>query len=251
MSRVLKSSQVILDNDKFKLPLSAPIKRKSAKPVEERDEKGIKKNAEIIFEEKMKEIDEICQKTMDDARADADRIIADAYEKSKAIMDQARQEGFLEGKSNGFEEGKSLADSIIQEALTIKTKVESDTKHAAKELECEVISLAIATIEKILNKKIDEEHDIIQNLISIGLEKCAYTEELALRVSPHDYDFAVSIKDKILVLSQNVSDIIIKQDKSLAKGSCILDTASGSIDSSIWTQFNQVKEMFEEVLKSE
>lgn len=119
------------------------------------------------------------------------------------------------------------------------------------ELENEVVSLTVNTVEKILNRKVDEEHDVILSLIHLGLEKCAYTEDLALRVSPDDYDFAISIKDKILVLSQNINDIAIKQDRFLTKGSCILDSASGSIDSSIWTQFNQVKEMFEELLKSE
>jgi len=251
LSRVLKSSQVILDNDKFKLPLSIPIKKKPEKLVEKDNEEEIEKNIELILEEKMKEIDELYEKTISDARAEADRIISDAYEQSKGIMDQAKQEGFSEGKIEGFDEGKNLADSIIQEALTIKRKVEADTKLAAMELENEVVSLTVNTVEKILNRKVDEEHDVILSLIHLGLEKCAYTEDLALRVSPDDYDFAISIKDKILVLSQNINDIAIKQDRFLTKGSCILDSASGSIDSSIWTQFNQVKEMFEELLKSE
>ncbi|WP_432400573.1 FliH/SctL family protein [Wukongibacter sp. M2B1] len=247
MSRVLKSSQVILDNDKFKLPLSIPIKREPVKAVEENDVEKVKEDVELLVAEKMKEIDDLYQ----NARLEADKIIADAYEKSKEIKEQASQEGFSEGKGEGFEEGKKLADSIIQEALTIKRQVEADKKSTAVELEDEIINLTITTIEKILNKKVEEEHDIIQNLIHLGLEKCAYTEDLTLRVSPDDYDFAVSIKDKILVLSQNINDILIRQDKSLAKGSCILDSSAGSIDSSIWTQFNQVRETFEELLRSE
>ncbi|WP_432665058.1 FliH/SctL family protein [Wukongibacter baidiensis] len=247
MSRVLKSSQIILDNDKFKLPLSIPIRKEPIKSVEENDEEKVKENLEVIVAEKMKEMDELYQ----NARLEADKIISDAYEKSNAVMEQARQDGFSEGRNEGFEEGKNLADSIIQEALTIKRQVEADTKSAAIRLEEDVVKLTISTIEKILNKTIEEDQGIIQSLVHLGLEKCAYTEDLTLRVSPDDYDFAISIKDKILVLSQNINDIVIKQDKSLAKGSCILDSEAGSVDSGIWTQFSQVKEMFEELLRSE
>lgn len=251
MSRVLKSSQVILDKDKFKLPPMSHPRVPDIKQEASKNEKIDLENAEALISQKMKEIDELYERTLETAGQEADNIISEAYEKSKEIMDQARKEGFFQGQSEGFEEGKKQADSIIQEALMVKRKVESDSKTMIVNFEKEVVALVVSTIEKILNKKIDEEHDVIENLIHAGLEKCAYTEELVLRVSLDDYDFALSIKDKILVLSQNVSDITIRQDKSLSKGSCILDSSAGSIDSSIWTQFNQVKEMFEELLRIE
>lgn len=251
MSRVLKSSQIIVDKDKFKLPQMPPAIVPNLKAVSEEDDETKLKNTEALISEKMNEMDELYEKTLREAREEADMIISQAYEKSKEIMEAARQEGFLKGQDEGFEEGKKQADSIIQEALIIKRKIEADAREMATDFEKEVVDLVVSTIEKILNKKVDEEKDIIQNLIYSGLEKCAYTENLVLRVSPEDYEFAISIKDKILVLSQNVSDIAIKQDKSLLKGSCIIDSSSGSIDSSIWTQFNQVKEMYEELLRIE
>lgn len=251
MSRVLKSSQIIVDKDKFKLPQMPPTIVPNVREVAEEDDETKLKNVEALISEKMNEMDELYEKTLREAREEADMIISQAYEKSKEIMEAARQEGFLKGQDEGFEEGKKQADSIIQEALIIKRKIEADAKEMAANFEREVVNLVVTTIEKILNKKVDEEKDIIQNLIYSGLEKCAYTENLVLRVSPEDYEFAISIKDKILVLSQNVSDITIKQDKSLLRGSCIIDSSSGSIDSSIWTQFNQVKEMYEELLRIE
>lgn len=247
MSRVFKSTQVTVDESKFKLPVSTP----SEKVPANREGRISEKDAEAIISQKIKEMDELYENTINNAKDEADGIIADAYEKSKGIMEKARQDGFSEGEKEGFEEGKKLADSIIQEALMIKRKIESDKKSLIDDFEKDAVELVISTIEKILNKKIEEEHDTIQGLIHTALEKCAYTENLVLRVSPEDYDFTVASKDKILTLSQNVDDIIIKQDRSLKRGSCIIDSSSGSIDSSIWTQFNEVKTMFEELLRSE
>lgn len=191
------------------------------------------------------------QKKIKEAKEEAEKIIGEAYEKSKNIMQQAQRDGYEKGKELGFEEGKKQAESLITEALNIKEAVLKSKKQLLKDIEEDVISLVIDTVEKILNKKVEEDYETIYNLIQLGLEKCAFTENLILRVSPEDYDFVISIKDKILALSENISDIQIKQDKSLRKGSCIIDTSSGSIDSSIWTQFNHVKEIFEELLRGE
>lgn len=263
MSRVLKSSQIVLDKNTYKLPLFNPfnnipldnsknqLKNNENADIAESVEEKRNEEAEALISKKIEEMNQLYKETINNANEEANKIISQAYEKSEEIMEQSRQDGFLEGKNAGFEEGKAAADSIIHEALAIKKQAEANMSSLISELEEDIIKLTISTAEKILNKKIEEEYDTILNLIKLGLEKCAFTEDLVLRVSIDDYDFAISSKDKILALSQNINDIIIRQDKSLVKGSCIIDTPSGSIDSSIDTQFNQVKEMYEELLRSE
>ncbi|SHJ91797.1 FliH/SctL family protein [Paramaledivibacter caminithermalis] len=260
MSRVLKSSQIIVDKNKYRLPIKDSISNIAKKRTddisnsESNEGENLKerlKEEENLISKKIEEMNLLYEQRINDARKEENRIISEAYEKSKKIMEQSRKEGFEQGKKEGFKEGKLQADSIIQEALTIKRQTEANMRSLVNGLEEEIIKLTISTVEKILNKKVEEEYDVILNLIKIGLEKCAFTENLILRVSVDDYDFVLSSKDKILALSQNINDIIIKQDKSLSKGSCIIDTQSGSVDSSIKTQFDQVKEMFEELLKSE
>lgn len=245
MSRVLKSSQIILDNNMYKITFEeSAIKTQTIN-------NDTAQNSEEKLRKMYDEIEHLKKNKLLEAKKEAEKIISDAYEKAKIIMEQARMEGFDEGKKQGFEEGKQYADEIIKEALSIKEEIIHSKKKLIKNIEEDVINLTIRTIEKILNKKIDEDYDIIYGLIQSGLEKCAFTDNLILRVSPDDYEFVWQIKDKILALSENITDIIIKQDKSLNKGSCIIDTSSGSVDSSIWTQFNQVKETFEEILKGE
>lgn len=239
-----------MDKNKYKLPLNTPSKKVLNKEVEN---KTIEKDTEYeaLKSKRIEELDRLYKEKIKNANDEANRIISEAYEKSKEIMEAAREEGFNEGEFKGFEEGKSASHSIIQEALEIKRQTEVNMKSLVANLEEDVVNLTISTIEKILNQKIEKENETILNLIHSGLEKCAFTENLVLRVSSDDYDFASKSKDKILALTKNIDDIIMKQDKSLKKGSCIIDTPSGSIDSSVWTQFNEVKEMFEELLRNE
>jgi flagellar assembly protein FliH len=263
LSRVFKSSQVIIDKSAYKIPNLAPLSNISfSNPRDElcKDDDevladdSVEANAEeeeALISERIEEMNRLYEETIDNAKEEAQKILSQSYEKSEEIMEKAREDGFEQGIKEGFEEGKGKADSIIKEALAIKKQAEVNAKSLVGQLEEDIVKLTISTIEKILDKVVEENHDTILGLIKLGLEKCAFTEDLVLRVSVEDYDFAIGSKDRILALSQNINDISIVQDKSLKKGGCIIDTPSGSIDSSIETQFNGVKEMYEELLKSE
>lgn len=210
---------------------------------------------EEIYREKMLEIDGIIKEKLAEAQREAQDIIAEAYETSKQIYKNAKQDGFedgfLAGKKEGFQIGKSEADGLIRDALDIKNEMMKTKQKLIGKLEKESIEIVIDTVEKILNMKIEDSHDTIVGLVKSALDRCAYVESLTLRVSPDDYNHVVSAKEKILCLAENIDDIIIKQDGSLKKGSCILDTISGSVDSSIEVQFDQIKKLFYEILESE
>ncbi|QZY56748.1 FliH/SctL family protein [Crassaminicella profunda] len=256
MSRIFKSSYVQVGDMKELGIESIPkdsLEIHVEKDCEEKlqEEKEPEVDFEEIYNQKMQEIEALTKKKLEEAESQAQTIISDAYEDSKKIYENAKNDGFTQGKSEGYKVGKEEADKLIKEALGIKNEVIMTKKEFTSKLEKEGIELIIDTVERILNMKVEDSYETIIGLVKAALSKCAYTESLVLRVSPDDYGYAISAKDKILALSENVDDIKIKQDPSLKKGSCILDTVSGSIDSSIETQFNQIKSLFHEILESE
>ncbi|MEW9124916.1 MAG: FliH/SctL family protein [Thermotaleaceae bacterium] len=249
MSRILKSSYV-------KLGERIEIQVEQREPLEEEKIQREDSNElemptyEEIYEQKIQEIEREIQKKKDSAVAEAEEIINGAYENAKKIHQNAKQDGYKEGLDEGYADGKKEADALIREALAIKEEIIESKKRKIGMLENDIIRLVIDTTEKILNTKIQEDYEIIMGLIKLGLEKCTYTDSLIIRVSPEDYEYVLSVKEKILCLAENINDIHVKQDAALKKGSCIIDTLSGSIDSSIETQFSQIKELFMELLES-
>lgn len=252
MSRIFKSSYVTVGQKKEIGIENIPTVSLDIN-VEEEEEKNNKEEVdyEAIYNERMKEIENLENEKIQEAQKQAQIIINDAYEDAKAIHENAKKDGFEKGKSEGYNAGKAEADRIIKESLDIKNEVIKTRKNIVEGLEKESIELVINTVEKILNKEIKEQYETIMGLVKAGLSKCAYTESLVLRVNPDDYNYIEDAKDKILCLAENIDDITIKQDNSLKRGSCIIDTVSGSIDSSIETQFNQIKSLFSEILESE
>ncbi len=259
MSRLVKSNRLILDNQAYQLapqvipplPAAHPHSghQEDAYGAAEGEEEPI--DIEELVRQRMEEVEEEARLRLQEAEQDRDMMLREAFEKAEEIRESAREEGYEAGRQVGFEEGRTVAESLIQEALAVKAQILEQKQSTARQIENDTVQLIIDTVERILGKHIQEDYDLILGIVKMAMGKLTYTESLVLRVSPEDFDMALSVKDQILALAENVDDINIKPDKSLKQGSCILDAASGSIDSSIWTQFEQIKEGFEEMLASE
>ncbi len=263
MSRIIKSNQVVLDKTRYKL---APryVTQINDEALSEDGEfaegDGHHEEPEIIVPEvdiealvaeRMVEVDDQIAARLQETEDDREMILREAYEQAQSITEKAREDGYEEGQRQGFEEGRQVSEGLIQDALEIKNKLQNRKVEIADEIEAQAVNLVISTVQRILNKHIDEDVDMITGIIKLALEKCAYTEKLSLRVAEEDYNLAIGMKNRILALAENVGDIDIKCDSSLAAGSCVIDTEAGSVDSSIWTQFEHVKETFEGLLHSE
>lgn len=206
----------------------------------------------LIMRTEMIEQSQVDAKAMiDSSKEDSQKMISDAYSEAQEILENAKKEGFTSGEKDGFEQGRAIADGLINDAMDIKESIQQKNEAMVKENEEMIVNMIVAISEKILNKKISEDYELIEGLVKSALDKCVYTEGLILRVSSHDYDYAISSKKKFLALAEGVSDIEIREDSSLEGGSCIIDSESGSIDSSVWTQFEHVRDKFIELLRSE
>ena len=138
-------------------------------------------------------------------------IIQEAYDQSEKIKTEAYQTSYDEGYREGIANGYGEANGYIEEALGLKSQYYQKFEEIKATSENDITGVIISTIEKILNKHIQDDYDLIRGLVEKALEKCAFTTNLSLRVAPEDYDSAVSMKKYILSLTENVEDIEIKR----------------------------------------
>lgn len=258
MSKLVKSNRLILDNQAYQLsPQIVPLPGAShhlQDHFEDADDAAHEANVidiEALAKARMDEVEEEARQRLAEAEQDREFILKEAYSQAETIREEARVQGYEAGRQAGFDEGRSIAEALIQEALIVKRDLLARKRDIAEVIEADTVQLILDTVERILGKHIQEDYDLILGIVRMAMDKLTYTESLALRVSIEDYDVALSMKDQILALAENVDDILVKPDKSLKPGSCVIDAAAGSIDSSVWTQFEQIRESFEEMLASE
>lgn len=264
MSKLLKSSRIIIDDKKYILSNEFFLPDQVQPGEGQEDQEGheheamIHKDKDEYFEElrQMKEemLEEVKQASdalLASANEEKTSMIQDAFDQVEQIKSDATNQGYNEGFEAGIEKGYQEVSGLIEENLALKANYQAKYKQIKEDSEVAITQIILETVQTILNKHIEEDENLIAGLVEKALEKCAFTTNLALRVAPEDYDNAISMERYILSLAENVEHIEIKQDNALKPGSCVFDTDAGSVDSGILTQFEKVRQKFEEVLKSE
>ncbi|SCY14349.1 FliH/SctL family protein [Alkaliphilus peptidifermentans] len=199
----------------------------------------------------MNEANEEAQKIIEEAKKEAACIIEDAHRESNQIRENARMEGYADGQIQGEEKGYKEVEAFIEEAKEIKTNMMEEKKKVIKEAEKELISLTMECVKKIINHELEEDNSKLMEVIREGLEKCTFTESIVIRVSESDYDLVNTEKNKIFMMTEGIERMDIKCDASLPSGSVIIETLSGTVDSSVDTQIKAIEKLFSDIIISE
>lgn len=260
MSKIFKSSRIVLDDKAFVLSSTQEQKELNHK-VEElavAEHIDAEATANQLIEEARREANKILEEAdrhydekMAAAQASSDAIISDAYDQAKGIMEQAKADGYQDGYNRGIEDSQEIAKQIVDEALSIKSEWNEIRKKVYKEAESEMITLVIEAIEKVFDYKVETDQSIIETLIKQGIERISKSHAITIRVSNEDYNHALSVRPMLLATSDKIEEMELKRDPSLPSGSCMIDTDSGSIDSSLSTQLDQIRKIFEDLLKGD
>jgi len=190
-------------------------------------------------------------KIIEEANEEARRTMEAAEEEARSLLSSSRENGYKEGYESGYLEGKNEAQSIIDEASEIKAFLDRRKENIYKEAEEQIVDLVLSISKKIIGQELSQNRETLLSLVNQALQKCAFKNKLVLKISPLDYDFIKENKYRICKMVEGISDIDIVSDLSLPQGSCIIETPSGEINSSIEVQYNEIKKIFTYLLRNE
>lgn len=222
--------------------------------IEEAKDKAKKEYEKIINDSK-----EESAKIIEEAENQKESMINSAYIRAKEVLEQSKEEGYSQGYDDGYNdgydkgynEGKNKSDALIKEALEIKNGYLNKKENLLKELEEDIIELVINIYEKVINKKNEEDSEMIVSLVLNGISNLDLTDKLTIITSKEDFNILEMAKDEILAKASMISQLDIKYDVSLEKGDCILETSKGNIDVSLKNQLDEVKELLTTILNNE
>lgn len=205
-----------------------------------------------IAEERSKQILEEAEKNKVDLINKANTQSKEIFEQSRQLgYDEGYKEGHIEGFEKGYGEGKAVSDELIKDSLAIKDDYISQKNNLLKELEGDIIQMVINIYEKILDKEIQEDDNIIIPLVLNGIKNLDPTDKLVIITSKEDFDVLNLARDEILAKASLINELDIKYDINLSKGDCILETSKGNIDISMKDQLNEVRELLTTILNNE
>jgi type III secretion protein L len=167
---------------------------------------------------------------IESARADAERILAEA----KQVYEQERERGLAEGREAAKLE---MAGQMIDTVGNIVEYIGS--------VEHDMVGVVSRALERILGE-IDDK-DLIVRVVKNALAAVRNEKHLMLRVAPDQVPVVRERMTQILSQYPIIVDVQVAGDPRLSATGCILESEIGVIDASLEGQLATLKKALEKI----
>ncbi len=154
------------------------------------------------------------------ARETADKLVADANAATEEIRRKAYQTGREEAENELLENLLAIKEERSQVFLTI---------------EQDILKLSVKLAEKIIGREIQQDESARTEIVLNALRQARQQEMLTVRVSNADLTRLEEMRESINAFGR-AQYIDFVADQAIAKGGCIIESASGTIDARFETQ---------------
>ena len=220
----------------------------------------LKKHSEEL-EQQAQKIRDAAKKIRDDARAAADKLIADTKHDAEELLAQTRKEGYdagyAEGKEIGIKDGREhiedeLAD-IVRQANDNAQKTIRDAKEQTAEYfiraEDDIARIVNMAVEKVLPDLFVDMPQTILPAVREAVHHVRDQKEIKIHVEPYSYDLILMARSEFQsMLSDGTAIIEIISDESLKPGDCVIETPNGNVDARLSTQIELMRSAIQSVM---
>ncbi|MBI4681958.1 MAG: hypothetical protein HY757_02520 [Nitrospirae bacterium] len=120
------------------------------------------------------------------------------------IQRKAYEEGFASGEKAGFKDGEQKAAILIERLENIIEEVAVFKENLVKELEAQVVNLAIAMARKIIIEEISMRPEVIVTVVREALKKLRRTGAITIKINPSLYDLFMKKKPELIDIHEDI-----------------------------------------------
>lgn len=249
LSSIIKAEYVVFDDRVQKVKNIDEHNEAIPLSTQKEDLYEIYNQREII----LKEANDEALKIINTAKRNAQTEIAECkkrgYEEGyNAGIEVGRNKGYTEGYETGkvkvAEDLNKQNESKLTEIIEMLLEIENKKDEIIFNYENDLTVLALDIAEKIIKQKINEKDNVVSSIIKNTIKAYRNVEWVKVYISSKDDVIAIKA-DKNLIndLNKISNDVVIEVSEELDKGSAIIETPDGIVDSSVTTQLQNLKEM--------
>lgn len=219
------------------------IKSFTAKPEMVPEEVAAEKEnpeerARITLAKAGREAEQIVRNARSEAAAIIESAKEQAAEEAESIRAQARDEAYQEGYQKAETEGAA----IMAQANQVLVNAERERDKMEAQMEPDMVRLVIDIVTKLLGDMVRLHPEAVVNLIRQGLSSATITGDVAVRVSPHDFEAVAEHKEVLLAMTDSSVKLDVVRDPSLQAADCVIETPFGNIDCGLNQQFESLRD---------
>jgi flagellar assembly protein FliH len=153
-------------------------------------------------------------------------------------IDQAYLKGLEEGKAKVEEDYLAATRALLNACRELDGLRETLISNSSKELQ----DFALAIVERILRFSVQEQDHTIIATIEEALQRSVRSDEFTIYINPEDYQAVKEKSEELIAGITGLSNIVLKQDISIARGGAKLESENCTIDATVASQFDVIRE---------
>ncbi|MFC5401935.1 flagellar assembly protein FliH [Cohnella soli] len=185
-----------------------------------------------------------------DIRSKAQQEAEEWWQARRGEDDQHREEASRLGYEDGYGESRRQAEqdvaseweSQLREARTIVERAYEAKQSIIAEGEAFLVELSCRIVEKIIASKLSDAPEMAMKLYEKALARRKEQGVIVLCVAPSHFSFVQAAKSELINSLDAQAELQIVPDHSIREGGCVVRSAFGSIDATIDTQLESIRE---------
>lgn len=179
---------------------------------------------------------------LDQAEGQAQALMASARQKAAGLLEEARREGTLQGRAEGLAEARQglqeLAGSLTAACERMRA-LETEGRVRLEEL---IVTLALATAERVLHVEIAQNPAAILEQVKRALAALpAGGGDVILRVHPTCAERLREHREELLESARAAAGLRVLADPAVAAGGCVVETPYSVVDATFPVQLAEAR----------
>ncbi len=170
-----------------------------------------------------------------------EQVEADAYRRGVA---DGKREGLAEGEKRGFDCANAKMRGLLNSLHQALAQVQNLHRQVARELENEVVELALAIARKVVCREAATDRDIVLAVAREALQQFENPGKITIKLNPTDLQAAEETGSGFSSLTENMKEVHLEADASIGPGGCVIETDCGAIDARLDRQLQVVEAAF-------
>jgi flagellar assembly protein FliH len=168
------------------------------------------------------------------------------------LNEQAYQQGLADGRKIGMidaentwhELGGKKIERLLSSLHEVLLQLNDIRKETYREIEKEVVELALAIAKQVICQEIAIDRDIVVCVAREALAKIEDPGRVKIKMSPSDLQFVKETRSQLSNIIENIENVTLEAAENIQSGGCIIETDLGEIDARIEKQLQAVEESF-------
>ncbi|MDR2908269.1 MAG: hypothetical protein LBU86_00095 [Oscillospiraceae bacterium] len=186
------------------------------------------------------------------ARAEfkASQIISDAGQEGVLLREQAKNDGYLEGFSKGYEEAvrefREKNEPVAVELSDMLDGISDYYRNMLAGQGKDMTRLSIAVAEKILGQAFEADQTLAAAMLRGIIEEHSREEYIKVTLSPDLAPIRAKAGDKVRALIESMAkNVTLSVDRDAPPGTAVIEMPGGLVDASIQTQLDNLTQIIQ------